>query len=623
MKLQRELGFWEVFCIASGAMISSGLFILPGLAFAQAGPAVVISYALAGVMVIPAMLSKAELVSAMPKSGGSYFFIARSMGPLPGTLAGLANWFSIALKSAFALVGIGAFAKLIVPNIPAASVDWTIKLIAIACCLFFMALNILSVKLAARFQIIMVAGLFVVLAVFVFFGLPAARHDNLAGFMDKGFGAVLAPTGLVFISYGGLTKVASLGGEVRNPGRNLPAGMFAASLVVTLFYVAAVFVTVGVLPTGELAGSLTPLSLAAGKFLGPAGMILLSAGAMLAFITTGNSGILSASRTPMAMSHDGLLPAVFRKLSTRRNTPYVSILVTGGFMIAVIAALTIPNLIKVASTMILMLFALVNLAVLVMRGSKIQNYRPIFRAPLYPWLQLAGVGIYGVLIAKMGTVPLLTTAVFLAAGTLWYFIYVRKRITRESAFVYMVKNIVSKQIYRSDLEEELKQIALERDAVTHDRFDRLIQRCEILDLASAVTSDEMFRQAAEVLSPRLNLDAEHLCELFQQRERQTSTVVQPGLAIPHIVVDGENLFEILLLRCRDGVEFPDQDQPVQVVFMLVGSADERNYHLQALMAIAHITQEHQFVERWLRAPGDEHLRDIVLLSGRRRGEPAG
>jgi len=621
VKLQRALGFWQVFCIAAGAMISSGLFILPGLAFAQAGPAVVISYALAGVMVIPAMLSKAELVSAMPKSGGSYFFIARSMGPLPGTLAGLANWFSIALKSAFALVGIGALARLMAPNISAASLDWTIKLVAIACCVFFMGLNILSVKLAGWFQIVMVAVLLAVLTVFVFLGLPAVRHGHLAGFMDKGFGAVLATTGLVFISYGGLTKVASLGGEVHHPGRNLPAGMFAASLVVGLFYVAAVFVTVGVLPADALAGSLTPLSLAAGEFLGPAGLILLSAGAMLAFVTTGNSGILSASRTPLAMSHDGLLPAVFRKLSTRRKTPYVSILLTGGFMIAVIATLTIPDLVKVASTMMLMLFVLVNGAVLVMRSSKIQNYRPVFRAPLYPWLQVAGVVVYGLLIARMGAVPLLTTAVFLAVGTLWYFLYVRKRIARESALVYMVKGIVSKDIYRSDLEEELKEIALERDAVAHDRFDRLIQRCAILDLPSSVTAEEMFRRAAQVLSPRLGLEAEQLFQLFRQRERQTSTVIQPGLAIPHIVVDGQGLFEILLVRCRDGVRFPGQDQPVQVVFMLVGSADERNYHLQALMAIAHITQEPQFLERWLRAPGEEHLRDIVLLSGRRRGRP--
>ncbi|MFQ5645793.1 MAG: amino acid permease, partial [bacterium] len=104
--MKRELGLISVFSIAAGSMISSGLFVLPGLAFQKAGPAIIVSYVLAAVLMIPTMFSKAELATAMPKSGGSYFFIERSMGPLIGTVAGFANWLSIALKGAFALVGI-------------------------------------------------------------------------------------------------------------------------------------------------------------------------------------------------------------------------------------------------------------------------------------------------------------------------------------------------------------------------------------------------------------------------------------------------------------------------------------------------------------------------------------
>ena len=114
--LRRELGLLDIFCIASGAMISSGLFVLPGLAFAKAGPAVLIAYAFASLFVIPPMLSKAELATAMPKAGGTYFFIDRSMGPMMGTVGGFAAWFSLAFKSAFALVGIGVFAVLLNPG---------------------------------------------------------------------------------------------------------------------------------------------------------------------------------------------------------------------------------------------------------------------------------------------------------------------------------------------------------------------------------------------------------------------------------------------------------------------------------------------------------------------------
>ncbi len=116
-KLIRKLGGLDIFCIAAGAMISSGLFILPGIAFAKIGPAIIFAYILAGIAVLPAMFAKAELATAMPKAGGSYFFIERSMGGWAGTMGGIASWFSLSLKSAFALVGIGAFVTLINPPI--------------------------------------------------------------------------------------------------------------------------------------------------------------------------------------------------------------------------------------------------------------------------------------------------------------------------------------------------------------------------------------------------------------------------------------------------------------------------------------------------------------------------
>ena len=127
MALKKELGLFEAFAIAAGAMISSGLFVLPGIAFAKAGPAMIYAYLLAGLFVVPAMLAKAELATAMPRSGGVYFFVDRSMGVAPGTLAGMASWFSLSFKSAFALIGIGAFAVLVNPAIT----ELQIKLIAV------------------------------------------------------------------------------------------------------------------------------------------------------------------------------------------------------------------------------------------------------------------------------------------------------------------------------------------------------------------------------------------------------------------------------------------------------------------------------------------------------------
>jgi APA family basic amino acid/polyamine antiporter len=120
------------------------LFILPGLAYARAGPAVIICYLLAGLLSLPGMLSIAEMTTAMPKAGGDCFTIIRSMGPAVGTVAGLLSWFSLSMKSAFALVGMSVFTVLII--------DVDIHIIAVAFCLVFLFINLIGIKEAGRTQ---------------------------------------------------------------------------------------------------------------------------------------------------------------------------------------------------------------------------------------------------------------------------------------------------------------------------------------------------------------------------------------------------------------------------------------------------------------------------------------
>jgi len=157
--LKKDLGFYSVFCIASGAMISSGLFVLPGLAFNIAGAGIVASYFIAVTIMIPSMFSNAELATAMPKSGGDYFFIGRSLGPLFGTIAGLLDWLAIALKASFALIGISSLITLIIPGIS----PFLFKSIALFFCILFTLLNLLSVKEASRIQNFLVTGLLILM----------------------------------------------------------------------------------------------------------------------------------------------------------------------------------------------------------------------------------------------------------------------------------------------------------------------------------------------------------------------------------------------------------------------------------------------------------------------------
>lgn len=439
MRLKRHLGLLDVFSISSGAMISSGLFILLGLAFTRTGPSLILSYLLASLLIIPVLLSKAELATAMPRTGGAFLYVHRSMGAGASTPAGFAAWFSLAFKSAFALIGIGAILLLLFPGISVMQ----IKLVAIAFCLIFTLVNLIGVMHVGRLQSVIVVILISLLVFYVIFGSFSVQSHRYAPFMPLGLGSVFATAGFVFISYGGITKVCAVAGEVKKPSRNIPLGMFLSWGIVSLLYVLVAFVTVGVVGPDQLQNSLTPISDGARIFMGGIGALLLGVAALLAFSSTANAGILGASRFPMAMSKDKLLPRSFKKVS-KRGVPWFSIVFTSAFMISAILFLDLENLIKTASTLKLLLFLLATLSLIFMRESKAQHYRPTFRSPLYPWIQIFGIVGYGFLIFEMGIVPMLTVGIFVVCGLGWYCVYARGKVKREHALLHVIRRVRKK-----------------------------------------------------------------------------------------------------------------------------------------------------------------------------------
>jgi amino acid transporter/mannitol/fructose-specific phosphotransferase system IIA component (Ntr-type) len=618
-KLKKQLGLLDVFAIATGAMISSGLFVLPAIAYAKAGPAVILSYLFASILIIPSVLAKAELATAMPRSGGDYFYVERSLGSIWGVFTGFAGWFSLALKSAFAIVGIAILVEVVLQMaFPVRLQPWHLKSIAALCCLAFTVLNTVSVKHTSKFQVLLVAMLLTILALFVFLGAGSIEVVRFKGFFEKGWPAIFATAGLVFISFGGLTKAASIAEEVKHPGRNLPLGMMLACFVVAIFYIAVITVMVGIVDGKELTDSLTPISLAASKFLGMTGFVVLGLAAIAAFVTTANAGILAASRSPMAMSRDRLLPSVLGHISKRFKTPNISIMLTGGFMIAAVVLLDIEKLVKTASTLMLILFIFANVSVIIMRESRIQSYRPKFKAPLYPYIYVLAILAYVALIVDMGFVPLSITAGFIILSAAWFALYVSRRVSRASAVMHIVERVTDRELKTVTLENELRDILKERDNIIEDRFDKLIKECQILDIKGRNKAEEVFRKVSALLATRLDTDEFVLFEKFLHREAGGGTVVQPGFAIPHIIVEGEKKFDILLVRACDGIDFPHSPEPIRIMFVLAGSKDERNYHLRALMAIAHIAQEKQFEHLWLTARDIEAIRNLILLSARKR-----
>ncbi len=609
MSLKRELRFIDVYSIATGAMISSGLFVLPGLAHAKAGPAVVFSYLLAGLLALPGMLSQAELVSAMPRAGGTYFYVMRSMGPAAGTVDGLVTWFSMSLKTTLALVGMAAFTSYFI--------DVDIRLIGAVLALFFITINIIGIREAGRLQMVLVAGLLAILAVYI---CASARHMNvshLTPFAPHGIEGILATAGFVFISYGGLLKVASVAEEAHNPSVNLPRAMILSLMTVIVIYTVAVFVTTGVLDGVVLNGSLTPLTDGANAVLGRRGGIALSIAAMLAFISTANAGIMAASRYPLALARDNLLPSAFGEVNMRLGTPVNAIILTG-VMIVAFLFVNLDFLVKTASTVLVLTFIFSCLCVIIMRESGVQNYQPKFTVPLYPWVQGAGIILYMVLIAEMGREAVYSGLALVACGLFVYWYYGRVRSNREFALLYLIKRITAKELTTIDLDNELKDIIRERDDIVKDRFDEIVENCLVLDIEEHITVDDFFEIAAEKLSSRLSISPEEIKRLLIEREKENSTIIAPGLAIPHIIIEGEQTFDILLARCKPGITFSDKFDDIKTVFILAGTSDERNFHLRALSAIAQIVHFHQFPKRWMSARGKDGLRDVVLLGRRKR-----
>ena len=439
--LKRDLGLLSVGAISIGAMVGSGIFILPALAYRIAGPTMVLAFLLAGVLVLPAALSKIEMATAMPQDGGTYLYIERGMGPLFGTIAGLGTWFSLSFKGALALVGGVPYLLYVLGG----DLPVSIEVIAIAIALVLIALNLVGSDVTGRFQVGMVVVMLAAMTLFVIAGIPAVESSRLSGSFDPrsaGSLSLLEATGAVYVSYAGVTKIASVAEEIENPSRNIPIGMLGSLLFTGGLYVLIVWVLVGVLPVNE-AGGLGNIAIPgaedaivaeAGRLLlGTPGVAIVTIAAMLALVSTANAGVLSASRYPFAMARDNLAPSSLTEISDRFNTPTRAVTLTGAVILVMIAVFPILQIAKLASAFKILVFVLINVALISFREGAVEEYNPTWIAPFYPWVQIFGIVAGFVLLSQMGTIPIVGAVVIIAVSLAWYYGYVRKRIDREGA----------------------------------------------------------------------------------------------------------------------------------------------------------------------------------------------
>jgi amino acid transporter/mannitol/fructose-specific phosphotransferase system IIA component (Ntr-type) len=619
--LKKSLTLYDVYAISTGAMFSSGFFLLPGIAAAETGPSVILAYFVAGILILPSMYSMAELSTAMPKAGGTYYFLDRALGPLAGTVGGLGTWLALVFKSAFALIGMGAYLAIYA--------DVPVKPLAAGLTLAFGAVNIVGAKESSLLQRVLVTVLVGVLGFYAAQGVVSVWGGQSAAggavgefspFFTEGVRGFLATIGIVFVSYAGLTKVASVAEEVQNPDRNIPLGMGLSLLTATSIYVIGVAIMVAVLPATDLHADLTPVYTSGEVFfnwlpyaLGP---ILIVVAAIAAFASTGNAGIMSASRYPLAMARDQLLPESFATIG-RFNTPTRAIVVTVVLMLLVIFGLDEEGVAKLASAFQLLIFALLNFAVIVMRESQIPSYAPGYRSPFYPWMQAAGIAIPAFLIAEMGTLAIVFTGVVTALGIGWYFYYART-VSREGAIFHLFARL-GKQRY-DGLDRELQTI-LEEKGVGHDTaFDRLVAQSDVLHL----DTPKPYRALVEDVSARLaddyGISTETLVHGFSEGAPYSAVSVSHGAALPYCRLDGIDEPKMVMVHCQSGIcvdvqdelEELDASEPVYAFFFLVSPTDDEGEHLRTLATLANRVDEGQFLVEWRAATDEQEVKESLL-----------
>jgi len=462
-ELAKDLGLISALAIGIGTMIGAGIFVLPGIAAQQAGPAVVISFVIGGMVAMINAFSVSELGTAMPKAGGAYYYINRALGPLFGSISGMGDWIGLAFASAFYAIGFGGYlADLLdgaVVSIPLLGeiallptivlgplVLSDIQIGAVLAGAVFVGVNYIGAKETGGIQTAIVTILLGILTIFAIIGFFSFDWSTVAvdgSYTPEGTGAILPGAALVFVSYLGYAKIATVGEELKNPGKNLPIAIIGSVGIVMVIYTILVGLLMGLIPHEEFFlddVEAAPMSYAAEIVFDYAftvaglefsvlgvGVTSITIAALLATASSANASILASARINFAMGRDKIVSDSLNAIHPRFATPYRSIAVTGAMIIVFIVALgeTVEILSSAASILHLVVYALINASLIVFRETNPPEYDPDFEVPFYPYLPISGFVLSLALIYFMDNLATAIAGAFVVFAIAWYFWYAR------------------------------------------------------------------------------------------------------------------------------------------------------------------------------------------------------
>ncbi len=415
-ELARDMGLMHVTMIGVGAMIGAGIFVLTGLAAGVAGPALILVFALNGLVTGLTAMSYAELGSCFPEAGGGYLWVKEALPQPNGFLSGWISWFAHAVACSLYAVAFGAFS---VDLLHMAGIDFSgllprifgsdphllgAKLVAVIITLLFVYINFRGAKETGQAETLVTILKIVVIALFIGFGIyaifsgqqPEPWQRHFKGFFQKGALGIIMAMGLTFIAFEGYEIIAQCGEEVKNPKKNIPRSIFLSLLIVVPIYILVAFVALGAVspesgqPTWQYLGDKGELAMieAAENFmLGRLGRIIFLIGGLFSTMSALNATIYSSSRVSFAMGRDHNLPGLFARVHHKKRTPHLAVFISGVFIILMAVALPIEDIASATDAMFLLLFIFVNLAVVNLRKNRPDLDRG-FKVPLFPYIPL-------------------------------------------------------------------------------------------------------------------------------------------------------------------------------------------------------------------------------------------
>ncbi len=437
-RLRRVLGPVALTALGVGCIIGAGIFVLTGLAaHDHAGPALMLSFVIAGLGCAFAALCYAEFASMIPVAGSAYAYAYATLGELLAWIIGWDLILEYGMASSTVAYGWSKyflhFLELFGIQIPvylssdpfSAPGAW-FNLPAALVVLAITAVLVIGIRESAAFNASMVVLKLIVIVLVIVAGIPYVNTDNWSPFMPFGWGGVASGAAYVFFAYIGFDSVSTHAEEARNPQRDVPIGIIGSLILCTGLYIAVAAVLTGMVPYSQIDID-APIAHAFANYGLKWAVFIISLGAVAGITSVLLVLMLSQSRVLFAMARDGLLPYdFFGTVHPRFRTPHKATLLTG-VVVAVIAALfPIHALAEMVNIGTLFAFVVVCAAVWIMRSTAPDQPRP-FRCPWMPVIPILGMVFNLGLMLSLGWHNWLRLGVWLAIGLGVYFAYSRQR----------------------------------------------------------------------------------------------------------------------------------------------------------------------------------------------------